>query len=296
MSEPEKPVVIVIKRITKKNAHHGGSWKIAYADFVTAMMAFFMLMWMLSMLNKYQLQGISNYFKRPMKVLFVEHTKIPKKITDSTEKNELAPTNYKPENKNAPLDKKEKDSKTNTTQESMNKQNNPTQTKGEEKAELEKLKKALETSLKENPEINKYKELLNFKVTEDGLKVEISSLKDKPMFSKGKTDFEKYASQIMQWLTKELNKSPRKITIIGHTDTDVYNSSQKYSNWELSADRANATRRLLIKSGMDKKRFIRVQGAGSSVLLLKNDGRNPANRRIEIIILSNEATIRFLSE
>jgi chemotaxis protein MotB len=288
MSEPEKPVVIVIKRITKKNAHHGGSWKIAYADFVTAMMAFFMLMWMLSMLNKYQLQGISNYFKRPMKEIFVDHTRIPKNVTDQTEKNELAPTNLKPQINKGTVEEKPKDSNANSTQ--------PLQTKGEEKAELENLKKRMEESLKTNPEINKYKELLNFKVTADGLKIEINSLKDKPMFSKGKTDFEKYASQIMQWLTNELNKSPRKITIIGHTDTDVYSASNKYSNWELSTDRANATRRLLIKSGIDKQRFIRVQGAGSSVLLLKNDGRNPANRRIEIIILSNEATSRFLSE
>jgi chemotaxis protein MotB len=294
MSEPEKPVVIVIKRITKKNAHHGGSWKIAYADFVTAMMAFFMLMWMLSMLNKYQLQGISNYFKRPMKEIFVEHTQIPKKATDSTEKSELPPTNAKPENKSGATDRKDKNAK--SLQELKDKQSPPMQTKAEEKAELEKLKKTIEDSLIANPKINQYKELLNFKVTDDGLKVEINSLKNKPMFSKGKTDFEKYASQIMQWLTNELNKSQRKITIIGHTDTDVYSGSQKYSNWELSADRANATRRLLIKSGMAKKRFIRVQGAGSSVLLLKNDGRNPANRRIEIIILSNEATARLLSE
>src|SRR3990167_8844893 len=95
MSDPEKPQIIVIKRITKKGGHHGGGWKIAYADFMTAMMAFFMLLWLLSMLNKFQLQGISNYFKKPMKDLFIDNqrhnTRIPKVATEHTENQELAP-------------------------------------------------------------------------------------------------------------------------------------------------------------------------------------------------------------
>lgn len=358
MSEIEKPVII-IKRVTKRKHTHGGSWKIAYADFVTAMMAFFMLMWMLSMLNKFQLAGISNYFKKPMKDIFLENqlhnTDVPKVPSEHTEKSELAPmktkkdgfskkkekvhSTYRPKDNYGPINQKtEADGKGQTVVKSVKVQEKgtpiptqpeaqpnqqlsqpqaqpqaqpqtqappqpqpqtqtETQTKQAEKQEFENLKKVLENSLNKDPNVNKYKELLNFKITDEGLKIEITSLKNKPMFSKGDVDFEKYASNIMLWLTKELNKTtPRKITIIGHTDSDLYMNPTKYSNWELSADRANATRRLLIKAGMDRKRFIRVQGAGSSTLLIKDDGRNPANRRIEIIILSDEAANRFLNE
>ncbi|MFI4918028.1 MAG: flagellar motor protein MotB [Legionellales bacterium] len=318
MSDAEKPVVIVIKRITKKNAHHGGSWKIAYADFVTAMMAFFMLMWMLSMLNKFQLQGISNYFKKPMKNIFIgnqaHNTNIPFVPAKHTELNELAPTKttkdgyahkkntavltYQPKDDSGTINQQKTGANVVVNSKSINhkQQGDHEHLQGKEKEELEQLKKSMEVALKADPQVNQYKDLLTFKVTDDGLKINISSLKNKPMFSTGKTDFQAYAANIMQWLTKELDKTPRKITVIGHTDTEIYNSASNYTNWELSTDRASATRRLLINAGMDKDRVLRVQGAGSSSLLFKNDGLNPANRRIEIIILSNQATERFINE
>lgn len=343
MSDPEKPQIIVIKRITKKGGHHGGGWKIAYADFMTAMMAFFMLLWLLSMLNKFQLQGISNYFKKPMSDLFMENqmhnTNIPKVQTEHTEKNELAPRSgekqghsrvkntliktNKTENDAAQTDSEMQG--TTKTLKNMSQNDglaNPAKDVAQSKSggpsvdvasqkghpsagsaipekeikELNKLKTSLEASLKKNPDLNQYQDHLNFTVTNDGLKINIHSLQNKPMFTSGKTDFAQYASKIIGWLAKELNKTPRKVTIIGHTDTENYGSSQSYSNWELSADRANATRRYLVENGMPPDKVVRIQGTGSQNLLIKKDGAHPGNRRIEIIVLSDEAKERMMNE
>lgn len=318
MSEHEQPPIIIIKRITKKSAHHGGGWKIAYADFVTAMMAFFMLLWMLSMLNKYQLQGVSNYFKRPMRDLFIDNqlhnTNIPKRPAEHTEDSELAPTettkdghspkentsllHFQLEAHNGDTAQKQVVSITPAAIKAIKEKNKNASVSPmtKEQAELYALKQKLEAAMQADPTMNQYKEHLDFKIVDDGLQINISSLKGKPMFSSGKTDFEKYAKNILQWLSGELNQSSRKITIIGHTDTEPYNEASSYSNWELSVDRANSVRRLLIDNGVDNNRIIRVQGAGSTSLLFKQDGLQPGNRRIVIIILTDKATQRFINE
>lgn len=289
--EPTQRPIIIIKRIIKKPAHHGGAWKIAYADFVTAMMAFFLLMWLLSMLNKYQLMGISNYFNKPLKNVFVDNKQNDskqKKIPDEqTKKYKLVLTDKKIAEINAKSLGK-KGGEDNTDQENK-------QTEQKTAAEMEQLKKQFETDLENKPELKKYKEQLTFEVMKDGLKINLRDLENKTMFSSGKSDFEKYAKPLMEWLSSEINKSKRKITIIGHTDSYAYPTDNNYSNWELSVDRANATRRVLIKYGMDKNEIIRIQGAADSIPLDKKFGGNSINRRIEIIILTNEAVQRLLN-
>lgn len=324
----EKPTIIVVKRIIKKGGHHGGSWKIAYADFVTAMMAFFMLMWMLSMLNKSQLQGISNYFKKPMKDLFIDNqvhnTNIPKVAAEHTENNELAPAKKdkdghslkkntfikrhiaKAEHEVGSIISKnngESLKKSPGTEMNVGKSNKmlgedkaPPPDNQQEKMELQQLKDHLISAMIADPEISAYQKHLDFQITDDGLKIVIKSLAYKPMFSTGKTDFQIYAAHIIKWLSMELNKTPKKITIIGHTDTQPYEGSTQYTNWELSTDRANAVRRELIKNGVDNDRIIRVQGSGSLNLLVRKDGAHPGNRRIEIIVLTDAATSRILNQ
>lgn len=136
--------------------------------------------------------------------------------------------------------------------------------------------------------MQQFKNQLNFIVTADGLKIQLHDLENKPMFSTGKADFKSYAHIILPWLSLEINKYPNQVEIIGHTDGAQYQGTA-YTNWELSADRANATRRVLISNGMDSNKIIRVIGEGDHLLLDKQNPLNPRNRRIEILILSNDA-------
>lgn len=271
--------IIIIKRIKKiVHGHHGGAWKIAYADFVTAMMTFFLLMWLLSMLNKYQREGISDYFKRPMKDLIAQKTD-PKngvvKIQDTSTTN--------------------KSVKKNTVAEAANIKKIP---KAEEnKLASEQIKTDLENQLKSNPKISQYKNVLNFKVTSQGLKIELKDLKDKPMFSSGKTNFADYASAIIEWLASAMNKYPNRVMILGHTDSNPINGSDEYTNWELSADRSNATRRELVHYGMKPEKVVRIVGVSDiDKLESAKTPEDASNRRIEIVILNDDAFERMQKE
>lgn len=273
----ERPIII-IKRVKKvHNKHHGGAWKIAYADFVTAMMTFFLLLWLLSMLNKYQLQGISEYFQRPIKTVITQQPD-PKKEIINTKENQTTDKKPNVNQNNAASDKsipKEK----------------------QEKAASEKIKADLEKQLQENPIISQYKNMLNFTVTSQGLKIELKDLENKPMFSSGKTDFAEYASTILDWLALAMNKYPNRVMILGHTDSKPIQGDNNYTNWELSADRANATRRELVNNGMMPEKIVRIVGVADVDKLnatVKSD--DPANRRIEIVILNDEAFNKMQNE
>ncbi|MDR3476575.1 MAG: flagellar motor protein MotB [Gammaproteobacteria bacterium] len=257
---PQPEIRYVIKRIKKKSReHHGGSWKIAYADFVTAMMSFFLLMWLLSLLNKYQLDGIAEYFNHPLKDAFTRND-------DSKRKDKV---------------------KTFTHTEIATEK--PMQA-------IEAMKAKILTDLDKNPQMSQYKNLLNFEVTEDGLKIELRDLDKKSMFSQGKTDFQVQAKQILSWLSDELNHYPNRVMILGHTDAVPYDGGENYGNWELSADRANATRRTLIKAGMDDQKIIRVVGVADTALLDKSNAFDAVNRRIEIVVLTDKASKKLLQE
>jgi chemotaxis protein MotB len=252
----------IIKRIKKvSNKHHGGQWKIAYADFVTAMMAFFLLMWLLALLNKYQRDGIAEYFKKPLKEAFTQQQ--PQKKTSYVKV----------------LNKKQELLQTTKTL-----------------SQLQELKKSFEEKVNRDPVMKQYKNQLNFVITSDGLKIELKDLENKPMFSEGDTDFKAHAKLILAWLGNQLNTYPNNIVIIGHTDSVPYAGEENYSNWELSADRANATRRALIDNGMDDQKILRIMGSSDRELLVKNNGLDASNRRIEIVVLTDEAAKKILEE
>ena len=264
-----RPIIRKIKKV--KGGHHGGSWKIAYADFVTAMMAFFLLMWLLSLLNKYQLQGISNYFKKPLSEVFTHQENTSHKAsTLPTVTGEKSPK--------------------------VIDQLHPEEPKPSMIVKGQALKEQLESKLNDDPVMREYKNQLNFIVTADGLKIELRDLENKSMFTQGKTDFQEHAKKIISWLSDQLNHMPNDVVIIGHTDSNPYVGTPNYSNWELSADRANATRRALINSGMDKNKIIRVIGVADTELLNKSDSYDATNRRIEIIVLTDEAKKKLLSQ
>lgn len=281
--EHAQPVVIIrrVKKISH-GGHHGGSWKLAYADFVTAMMAFFLMMWLLGLLNKYQLQGIAEYFKKPLKEAF-QHESNQRGIGPQKDKD-------KDKDKDKNKDKFTEKEKPQQAAQNQNKQAMSMQ-------QLQAIKKELEKRLEQDPVARQYKNQLNFQITADGLKITIKDLDNKQMFTTGKADFDKYAHPIMQWLSQQLNTFPSRVMIVGHTDSRQYSGNgANYSNWELSADRANAARRELVKFGMTGDKIIRVVGVGDTQLLNQTDGLDPKNRRIEIIVLSDDAMKKISSQ
>lgn len=299
MSEDNSKRPIIIKRIKKvSGGHHGGSWKIAYADFVTAMMAFFLLMWLLSMMNKYQLQGISDYFKTPLKEIFNKQDNVAPKTKvnkpDSRGPDAYKETGFKEKTLNPPQSTQGQPQNPVKNGSAFQYKNEADAAKEAAKQtqqlkQLEAVKADLEKKIEGDPQISQFKNQLNFVITADGLKIIINDLKDKPMFSLGKTDFQKYADTILGWLSTQINAYPNKVMIIGHTDNLQYPPSATYSNWELSADRANATRRSLIKNGVATDKILRIVGGADTNQIENRNASDPANRRIEIIMLTDQA-------
>ncbi|HEY4316933.1 MAG TPA: flagellar motor protein MotB [Herbaspirillum sp.] len=272
---------IIVKRIKKSGGgHHGGAWKIAYADFVTAMMAFFLLMWLLGSTAKGDLQGISDYFKTPLKVAMAGGS-------GSGDSSSVLPGGGRDlTRQDGQLKKGEND----IVKKSFNLRAAAAELEKAEQARLKELKKRIETAIENSPNLRQYKNQLLLDITTEGLRIQIVDEKNRPMFALAKADLQPYTKDILREIGKTLNDVPNKISLSGHTDATPYASGEKsYSNWELSADRANASRRELIAGGMDESKMLRVVGLSSAVLLDKEDPFNPINRRISIIVMNKKA-------
>lgn len=265
---------IVIKRIKKGGGgHHGGAWKIAYADFVTAMMAFFLLMWLLGSTTKAQLEGIADYFKTPLKVALSggsgagDATSIIKGGgTDLTRRAGQV--------KNGDIDPE-------TARKILAK---------DEAERLNQMKQKIERLIDSNPKLKQFKRQLKLDITSEGLRIQIVDDQNRPMFDSGGAVMKDYTRDILREIGKTLNELPNKISLSGHTDAVQYASGERgYSNWELSADRANASRRELVAGGLEEGKIMRVVGLGSAVPFDRDDPNSPVNRRISIIVMNKKA-------
>ena len=280
MPAEEKKQPIVIKKVKKGGGgHHGGAWKVAYADFVTAMMAFFLLMWLLGSSSEAQRAGISEYFKNPSAVQGPGGA--------STSMIKLGGARELPQGEEDPL----KDSGPETSDE-------PEMTPEErarEKARLEELMQKIKEQIESSPVLRKYKEQLLIDLTSEGLRIQIVDKKDRPMFDLGSAQLKWYMEDILHEIAKTIGAVPNHVSITGHTDARRYSQERRkyYSNWELSADRANAARRELVAGGVAETKMGRVVGLSDSVLFDKKDPYNPVNRRISIVVL-NKATERAI--
>jgi chemotaxis protein MotB len=272
----------IIRRVKKhKHQHHGGSWKIAYADFVTAMMAFFLLMWLVSSLNKAQKAGISEYFKQPMKLaLFGGESLGNRQINIKGGGPNIEQTDGQVSATNKPLN----------TQKLATSKKIIESNKAEIK-KLEELKSKINLSIEEDPALAGLKKQLRMDVVSDGLRIQLIDNQNKPMFDVGSDKINPAIEPILANIVKLLNSVPNKVTIQGHTDASPYHNPDEleYTNWELSAQRANAARRALIKAGMGEDKVMTVTGFSSTVLLDKSNPLNPENRRITIIVMKKGA-------
>lgn len=278
---------IVVKKIKKGGGgHHGGAWKIAYADFVTAMMAFFLLMWLLGSTTKGDLNGISEYFKTPLKVAMQggsgsgdSSSVIQGGGQDLSRKTGQVKMAEDPQqNKTYNLDAAKK------------------AMEAEEKARLQALRARIEMTIDTSAELKKFKEQLLLDFTSEGLRIQIVDLQNRPMFSGGKADLQPYAREILEAIAPALNDVPNKVGLSGHTDSTPYFTETGYSNWELSADRANASRRALVHGGLADNKMLRVVGLAGAAHLDRQDPFNPINRRISIIVMNKKTEENVLRD
>ena len=278
---------IIIKRV-KKTAHapHGGAWKIAYADFVTAMMAFFLLMWLLGSTAKGELQGIAAYFASPLKVSMAggdgagnSSSVIPGGGND--------------------LAKVHGQVRRSESEDNSNRRSSTDAGRGDQgkidASRIKALKAKVDAMITANVRLSEFRSQIRTDVTPDGLQIQIVDEQNRPMFDSGSAVVKPYMRDILREIGAALAGAENRISLSGHTDATPYgNADRGYSNWELSADRANASRRELAAAGMPLNQLARITGLASSDLLLPDDPRAPQNRRITITVLTQEAEKRLL--
>jgi chemotaxis protein MotB len=265
--ESQRP--IIVKRIKKGgHGHHGGAWKIAYADFVTAMMAFFLLMWLLGSASQGTLNGIAEYFKTPLKVAMSggdgagDATSVVKGGGND-------------------LTKKAGQ---------VNKSSKEQERKVMEKQALDNLQQKIQSSVEQSQVLKDYKNQMKLEMTPEGLKIQIVDEQNRPMFDSGSSRMLPHTRVLLQQLAQQLNQLPNRISISGHTDATPFGNGQNgYSNWELSADRANTARRELVAGGLQDDKVMRVVGVAAANPLIKSNVFSPENRRITIVVLNKDA-------
>jgi chemotaxis protein MotB len=286
-----RPIVIKRKKVVA-GGHHGGAWKIAYADFVTAMMAFFLLMWLLGSTAKGDLQGIADYFQNPLKVGMSGGSGVGD-ASSLIQGGGKDLTRSSGQVKEGDIEARKKTINLKETNQELAKKLFEEQ----EKTKLKELKQRIEKVIDSNPALKQFKNQLLLDITNEGLRIQIVDEQNRPMFDLSSADLKPYTKDILREIGKALNSVGNKITVSGHTDAARFAGGEKgYSNWELSANRANASRRELIVGGMDELKVLRVVGMSSTVLFDKSDPLNPVNRRISIIVLNKKTEDAFLGE
>jgi chemotaxis protein MotB len=277
---------IVIKRVKKVvHGHHGGAWKIAYADFVTAMMAFFLLMWLLGSTSTGDLSGISDYFKTPLKVALSGGS-------GSGDSSSLIKGGGQDLSRHSGAIRRGeiREKKNTITLQALR-----AELVRQEHERLTRLKQRVEEVIFKIPALLELKDQIRLELTADGLSIQIIDANNRPMFTSGSSVVQVYMRDLLRTIGGVLNEVDNPISLTGHTDSAPYAGGNRgYSNWELSAERANASRRELIAGGMAADKVLRVMGVGPVVPLDKSNPLDPMNRRIAIVVLNQAAQQRIL--
>jgi chemotaxis protein MotB len=299
-AKSERPIVIV-RRVKKvAGGHHGGAWKVAYADFVTAMMAFFLVMWLIASVSKDQRAAIFQYFKNPSMEEGKSVKPAPGQMGPGGASTSLI-------NLGGALDTRRSDtalstglgtpvdaihSRTNAPS------TNPTPSteeqarkvmEGAEHQRLETLMEQLRQAIDKSQALKPFKDQLLLDITPEGLRIQIVDAQNRPMFDNGSAKLKDYTAAILRQLAPYLNTVPNHLSLSGHTDTTPYTAQTGYNNWDLSADRANAARRALETGGLAADKVAQVVGLSSAVLFDQSNPRAPINRRISIIVMTKRA-------
>jgi chemotaxis protein MotB len=232
-----KAPIIVIKKKGGHAGHHGGAWKVAYADFVTAMMALFIVLWLMNTSKQIQ-EAVGGYFKDP------------------TGTSKMVGTNQQGSGENMPISKDN----------------------------MAKIKEQLQTVIRRVTDFDKLKSHIEMTVTAEGLRIELMEAEKGTFFESGRPEPTAYGKETLIAIAKEIGKLPNKISLEGHTDARPYAGMANYSNWELSTDRANASRRLMMQNGLREDQVVEVRGFADQRLRNANNPADAANRRISLIV------------
>ncbi len=235
---------IIIKKKVSHGGHHGGAWKVAYADFVTAMMALFIVLWLMNSSRQVQ-EAVGGYFKDP------------------SGKSKMVGTDQRGSGDNFTLTKEN----------------------------MAKLKEQLQKSVRSINDFDKLRNQIEMTVTAEGLRIELLESATGTFFDSGSPQPNAKCNELLAILAQELGKLPNKISIEGHTDSKPYPGATTYGNWELSADRANAARRLMQQSGLREDQVAQVRGFSDQRLRVPTNSLDPSNRRISLIVQYVENSI-----
>ena len=298
---------VVIKKVKKggHGAHHGGAWKVAYADFVTAMMAFFLLLWLLNATTEEQKMGISNYFdptaisrstrsgsggvlggtsitvpgalKSASSPPMISTPQVARPQAERTES--LDPDSDDPENIESRLGSREDEEGTAANQEIVEQL-----LREREQQQFEDAEAALREAIEQTPELAESGEALQIDAVPEGLRIQLIDQERIALFPNGSAAMYDQTRQLLEKVAEVINKMPNKVEISGHTDSTQFAAGSTYTNWELSSDRANASRRVLTENGVVADRIVKVAGRADREPLIEDNPADPTNRRISIIL------------
>lgn len=280
MDEAERP--IIVKKIKKGgHGHHGGAWKVAFADFATAMMAFFLLLWLLATASPEQQKAIAGFFDAEAQIGVGEGGGFSDSMIDLGGTGDTS--------KGSEGEDWESGGSGDSSENDSDGSGQSSQEMEQEAKHMEELLEVLKQAIDNKEELKAYKDQLKLSVTPEGLRIQIVDKENRPMFESGKAVMREHATKILNEIAPIITKAGNRISLTGHTDGARFIGRAGYSNWELSADRANAARRALINAGMPENKVGRVVGLADSSLYNPDDPRDPINRRISIVVM-NKAT------
>ena len=286
---------IVVKKIKKGGGGaHGGAWKIAYADFVTAMMAFFLLMWLLGSTAQGDLQGIAEFFNSPLKVAMSGGSG----AGDAT--SPIAGGGQDLTRSVGQVKRGDVDGRRSMNIEAAKGATKPVgdddaeavkkAEERKERAKLEDLKGQIEAIIEASPSLRPFKNQLLLDITTEGLRIQIVDEQNRPMFDSSSASLKPYTQELLRSIGATLNGVDNNVSLSGHTDSTRYAGGERgFSNWELSANRANASRRELVAGGLAEGKMVRVVGLADTQPLDPANPGGPINRRISIVVLNKQA-------
>jgi len=288
----ETPPIIVTRRIKKQgHGHHGGAWKVAYADFVTAMMAFFLVMWLIGVGTREQRAAISEYFKNPSMTPGNATMAPPGRNGPGGASNSMIKMGGAMDLPHGPGKDRQGAAAASVDAKEIEKE-----ARKQERARLQDLMQQLQAAIEKSQALAPFKDQLLLDITPEGLRIQIVDKLNRPMFDLGSAQLRPYTTTILEELSGFINRVPNRISLSGHTDDAPYSTDHHYSNWELSADRANAARRALLAGGLSEEKIARVVGLAASIPFDRANPGDPVNRRISIIVMNRQAEATSLSQ